>query len=141
MVGLVSPDVVLALFVLSVLGFIGTLILIPIILVNLPSDYFDERRPRLWLEQYPPLIRWSGMAIKNLVGFVFFLAGLAMLFLPGQGVLTMLIGISLMDFPGKRHLERKFISNATVLKGVNKIREKFGRPPLVVPHPSSPSHR
>lgn len=134
---LFSKDILLSLFILSIVGFIGTLIAVPIILVKLPPHYFDERHPRTWLETHHPFIRWSGIALKNLVGLVFFLAGIAMLFLPGQGVLTMLIGISLMDFPGKRNLERKFIAQPAVLKTINKIRQKFGEPPLVVePAPS-----
>jgi len=61
-------------------------------------------------------------------------AGIAMLVLPGQGILTMLIGISLVDFPGKRQLERKLIGQPAVLNTINKVREKFGRPPLTVAH-------
>jgi hypothetical protein len=66
------------------------------------------------------------------VGLVFLLAGFAMLFLPGQGILTMLIGISLMDFPGKRMLERKLVGRPAVLKTINMMRAKFDRPPLTV---------
>jgi hypothetical protein len=122
-----------ALGLLSAILFIGTLIAIPIILVRLPVDYFDERRMRhKWLENRPALVRIVAYALKNLVGIVFLLAGIAMLFLPGQGVLTILLGISLMDFPGKHRLERKLIGHPTVLSAINKIREKFGRAPLVV---------
>jgi hypothetical protein len=55
-----------------------------------------------------------------------------MLVLPGQGVLTILLGIALLDLPGKRHLERRLIALPTVLRTINKLREKFGRPPLTV---------
>jgi hypothetical protein len=55
-----------------------------------------------------------------------------MLFLPGQGILTMLIGISLMNFPGKHHLEAKLIGQPTVLSAINAMRKKFGKPPLVL---------
>jgi hypothetical protein len=57
-----------------------------------------------------------------------------MLVLPGQGILTMLIGISLVDFPGKRQLERKLIGQPAVLNTINRVREKFGQPPLTVAH-------
>jgi hypothetical protein len=46
----------------------------------------------------------------------------------------MLSGISLVDFPGKRQLERKLIGQPAVLNTINKVREKFGRPPLTVAH-------
>jgi hypothetical protein len=68
------------------------------------------------------------------IGFVLLAAGIAMLVLPGQGILTMLIGISLVDFPGKRQLERKLIGQPAVLNAINKMRQRFGQPPLTVAH-------
>jgi hypothetical protein len=73
-----------------------------------------------------------GLIIKNFAGFGFILAGFIMLFLPGQGILTMLIGISLIDFPRKRELEAKIIGNANILNTINKLRNKFGKSPLTV---------
>ena len=70
--------------------------------------------------------------IKNAVGIVFLLAGIAMLFLPGQGLLTMLIGISLMDFPRKRQLEAKMVGQPTLLGVINNMRRKFDKPPLTL---------
>lgn len=127
-----SKDVLLGLFVLSIVGFIGSLIAIPFILVRLPPHYFDERHPRTWMENHHPVLRLTGLILKNMVGLVFLLAGFAMLFLPGQGILTMLIGVSLMDFPGKRRLERKLIGQPAVLKTINAVRAKFDHPPLTV---------
>jgi len=129
---LLSAKAWFALGILSAAFFVGTLIAIPIILIRLPVDYFDERKHRPWLENHHPIVRITAYVLKNLVGVVFLVAGIAMLFLPGQGVLTVLLGISLMDFPGKRKLERKLIGNPTVLSSINKIREKFDRAPLVV---------
>ena len=127
-----SKDVLLSLFVLSVVCFVVSLIAIPFLLVRLPPHYFDERHPRTWLRDHHPVLRLIGLGLKNALGVVVFLAGIAMLFLPGQGLLTMLIGISLLDFPGKRHLERRLVGQPTVLKTINKLREKFDRPPLTV---------
>jgi len=127
-----SHEVLWSLFVLSIVGFIGSLIVIPFILVRLPPQYFDVRYPRTWMKEDHPVLRWVGLILKNVVGVVFFLAGVAMLFLPGQGLLTMLIGLSLVDFPGKRRLESKLIGQATVLKTINALRHKFGQPPLTV---------
>jgi len=132
---LFSKEVLLALFVFSVVGFVGSLIAIPFILIRLPPHYFDERYPRTWMEDHHPILRLIGHVIKNAVGVVLLLAGVAMLFLPGQGILTMLIGVSLLDFPGKRHLEAKLISQPTVLKTINGLRERFGQPPLTVADP------
>lgn len=116
----------------SLIGFIGTLIAIPFIMVRLPSDYFDTRVPRHWMKDHHPVLRLIGLILKNAVGIVFLLAGFAMLFLPGQGILTMLIGISLMDFPRKRELEARIVGQPTVLQALNAMRAKFEKPPLTL---------
>ena len=128
----ISNQVLLFLGILSAVFFVGSLIVIPILLVRLPVDYFDERQPRVWLQGYPSVIRVTTFVLKNLVGAVFVLAGIAMLVLPGQGILTILIGLSIVDFPGKRRLERSLLGRPTVLNAINTIRAKFGKPPLVI---------
>ena len=115
----IPVDVLIGLTVASAIGFVGSLIAIPMILVRLPADYFDTRTPRHWMKDHHPALRLSGLIAKNLVGIVFLVAGFAMLFLPGQGLLTMLIGISLMDFPGKRQLEAKMVGQPTLLSVIN----------------------
>jgi len=116
----------------SVVGFAGSLIAIPWILVRLPDDYFDTRVPRHWMKDRHPVLRTLGLLIKNVAGLVFLLAGIAMLVLPGQGVLTILIGVSLIDFPGKQRLEAQIVRQRLVLQSINAIRLRFGRPPLVL---------
>ena len=128
----VPVDVLIGLTMASAIGFIGSLIAIPLILVRLPADYFDTRTPRHWMKDHHPVLRLSGLLVKNVVGVVFFLAGFAMLFLPGQGLLTMLIGISLMDFPRKREIEAKMVGQPTLLSIINSMRRKFDKPPLTL---------
>jgi hypothetical protein len=128
----IPVDVLIGLTVASAIGFIGSLIAIPLILVRLPADYFDTRTPRHWMKDHHPALRLMGLVAKNVMGIVFLLAGFAMLFLPGQGVLTMLIGISLMDFPGKRALEARMVGQPTLLGVINSMRQKFGKPPLTL---------
>src|SRR5262245_28185786 len=134
---IIPVKVLVGLTVASVVGFIGSLIAIPLILVRLPPDYFDTRVPRHWMKDHHPVLRVIGLVVKNAVGVVFLLAGFAMLFLPGQGILTMLVGISLMNFPGKHQLEAKLIGLPTVLSAINAMRNKFNKPPLIIaPDPS-----
>lgn len=128
----VSTDTLVTLTVLSIVFFVGSLIAIPFILVRLPTDFFDVRVPRPWMEDHHPVLRILGHLIKNMIGAIFLFAGFLMLFLPGQGILTMLIGISMLDFPGKRRLEAKMIGQPTVLHAINSMREKLGKPPLVI---------
>ncbi len=128
----VPASVLIWFAVSSVVMFVGTLIAIPIILMRLPADYFDTRIPRPWMENHHPLLRVLGHIVKNVVGAIFLFAGFLMLFLPGQGVLTMLIGLSLIEFPGKRRVEAKIVGQSTVLNTINAMRAKFGKPPLII---------
>lgn len=130
-----SSSFVWSVFILSIATFIGSLIAIPWILLRLPPHYFDERHPRTWLLDHHPVLRALALGLKNVFGALFLMAGIAMLVLPGQGLLTMLIGLSLLDFPGKRTFERKIISVPLISMTINRLREQFGRPPLIVyPH-------
>lgn len=128
----IPVDVLIGLAVAGAIGFIGSLIAIPLILVRLPADYFDTRTPRHWMKDHHPLLRLLGLVVKNVLGVVFLLAGFAMLFLPGQGLLTMLVGVSLMDFPRKRELEAKMVGQPTLLGIINTMRHKFDKPPLIL---------
>ena len=128
----VPANVLIWFAVSSVFMFVGTLIAIPIILMRLPADYFDVRTPRPWMENHHPILRMIGHVVKNVVGAIFLFAGFLMLFLPGQGVLTMLIGLSLIEFPGKRRVEAKIVGQSTVLSTINAMRAKFDKPPLII---------
>ena len=128
----IPGNVLIAIFIVSIIAFVGTLLAIPAILLRLPEDYFDEEKPHTWMETYHPIIRKISLFLKNGVGYIFLLAGIAMLVLPGQGILTMLIGVSLIDFPGKRKFEKKLICLPGVLKTINALRQKYGKPPLSV---------
>jgi hypothetical protein len=129
---LVSPTALEFLFLVSIVSFVASLIAIPWILIRLPQDYFYERHPQTWLKSHHPVLRLFVLVLKNLVGGILVLGGIAMLVLPGQGLLTMLIGVSLMDFPGKRTIERKLVSQPFVLQAINRVRQRFDRPPLQV---------
>ncbi len=100
--------------------------------MRLPEDYFDMRVARKFLPRANPALRSVAVVAKNLIGLVLLLAGIAMLVLPGQGVLTILIGVSLMDFPKKRLLESKLIGQPLVFSGINRLRARFHKPPLTL---------
>lgn len=74
---------------------------------------------------------------KNLVGLVLLIAGIAMLVLPGQGLLTIAVGLVLIDFPGKFRLERWLATRRPVWRSLNWLRKRAGRPELTRPEPSS----
>ena len=68
---------------------------------------------------------------KIIFGLVLFICGLAMLVLPGQGLITMLIGLSLIPFPGKHKLENKLLARKSVRSSLNWIRIKAKKPPFI----------
>lgn len=115
---------------LSGLTFFGTLIVIPILVMRIPADYFTCSYQHT--HAHRSVLRYCGLVVKNAFGLLCILAGLAMLVLPGQGVLTILIGIMLMNFPGKRALELRIVQQSAVLQALNWMRTRVHRPPLVV---------
>jgi len=121
----------IAMAVLSAAVFVLSLASVPWLVSRIPTDYFDtSRRPTLPWAEHHPLVRWPLLVLKNLTGLVFLAAGIAMLVLPGQGLLTMLAGLVLMNFPGKYRLERWLIRQPAVLGTVNWLRRRRGREPL-----------
>ena len=116
----------------SAIIFVATLIAIPMLIVRLPTDYFVRDDVRLW-DGLRREVRIAVFGAKNLLGGVLLAAGLSMLVLPGQGVLTILVAIMLLDFPGKRRLERWLIRRHAIHRMLNWIRARRHRPPLELP--------
>lgn len=122
-------------FCLSVLTFFGSLIVVPLVVIRMPADYFVRSSPGPdgWRASHP-LMRAALRFMKNVVGLVFLVAGLIMLFTPGQGILSALVGLSLLDIPGKKAWERRVIAHPRVYRVLNRIRRKAGRPCLQLPN-------
>jgi UPF0716 family protein affecting phage T7 exclusion len=72
--------------------------------------------------------------LRNGVGGILLILGILMLVLPGQGLLTIIVALTMLDFPKKRQLTRRLLSRPTVLKLINSIRHRFQRPPLKAPN-------
>ena len=118
---------------LFLLSLVGSAAVAAIVLCRLPADYLlvdaaappDDDRPR-WLQ----ILRRIG---KNLLGGLLVLLGVVLSLpgVPGQGILTILLGVMLLDVPGKRDLERRIMSRPAVFKSINRLRERFGHPPLL----------
>ena len=121
---------------LSVLMFVGSLVLVTVLIVRMPADYFAHRRPPpdSWRGQHP-IIRILVLLIKNVVGVLLVVIGVVLSLpgVPGQGVLTILIGLTMLNFPGKRRLELAVVRSRPVNRAINWIRTKYHRPPLDVP--------
>jgi len=75
---------------------------------------------------------------RNVVGWILVVVGLVLSLpgIPGPGILVLLIGLFLIDFPGKAKLQRKILSSPAVTRPANRLRRLFGKAPLELPqHP------
>ncbi len=122
-------------------SFVLSALFVVIVLVKLPPTYFLDRPKRqLWVDQHLA-IRTILRLLKNLVGLFLVAAGvlLSLPGVPGQGILTVAIGIILLDFPGKRRLERSVVSRPRIGATIDRIRRRFGQPPLQFSEEVAPS--
>ena len=129
----INPEWLVAIGVASAVMFVLSLLIVPIVIVRIPDNYFrrSQRKVPPWVKHHP-ILRYLLISAKNVLGFVLLIMGILMLVLPGQGLLTMLLGIALIDFPKKYLLERRIIKVPSVLKSINWIRKKAKRNPLLV---------
>lgn len=122
------------LIAVSVATLLIGVLLAPAMILRIPADYFlSERRVPLVERSRHPAVRLLLLALKNLLGAVLLLAGIAMLFLPGQGLLTLLAGLVIMNYPGKYRFERWLVRRPYVLSAMNWLRTRYGRSPLEAP--------
>ena len=118
----------------SVVMFVVGSAVVTFVLVKLPANYFHSSHAREFLAERHPVLRAVGIAAKNVLGVVFVVLGVIMAVpgVPGPGVLTVLLGVMMLDFPGKRDLEARFLGQPRVYSAVNSLRAKFGKPPLIL---------
>lgn len=116
----------------TVITIIASYGLIVIGMIKIPADYFSSTYVKEIKHDKHFTLRWSAFIIKNIVGFLLIIAGIIMIFTPGPGVPTILLGLVMMDIPGKRPLEAKLIQRPLVLSAVNELRAKYNKPPLIM---------
>lgn len=111
----------------SLLLFLATLVAVPLVVTRLPADYFVRPTRSEWRKSSQlPLATACFGALKNLVGLVLVVLGAVMLVTPGQGLLTLLVGLLLMNFPGKYRLERWLVLRPGMLPALNWLRRRQG---------------
>lgn len=119
---------------LSLLTIVLSMIIVPILIVRMQPDYFLEQRDTdLSVETRQPIVHLLAKLAKNIIGGILLIGGVLMCLLPGQGLLTILIGLAVMDFPGKRRAEIWLFRRKPINWAVNKIRTKANRSPLLLP--------
>lgn len=105
-------------------------LLVPFLIARMPADFYAEDNHRRRILEDQPLLRIAFLAVKNLLGAALLLAGIAMLVLPGQGILTILAALALLNFPGKRRLELSILRRPAITKSINWLRRRAGRKAL-----------
>ena len=120
-------------------GSLGSLVLsgvlVSLVLLALPADHYSKGRIA------PVAASVNGgvvslfasgvlLVVRNVLGWLFVLAGIAMLVLPGQGLLSILAGLVLIDFPGKRRVELRLLASHVVRDAMNWLRRRAGKPPF-----------
>ncbi len=116
----------------TVAGVIASYGLIIIGMIKIPANYFSSSYVKEISSDKHFFVRWGALIVKNLIGFLLIVAGIVMIFTPGPGVPTILLGLIMMDIPGKRPLEAKLIQRPMVLSAVNDLRAKYNKPPLIM---------
>ncbi len=116
--------------------FLGSLLIsflaIGVVMVKIPANYFSSHYKQDFLPNSSWAVRWGAVIAKNILGVFLIALGIVLSLpgVPGQGVLTILLGLIMIDIPGKRPIEARIIKRPTVLAAINNLRERYGKPQL-----------
>jgi len=120
---------------IGILVFLGTFLvnlgIVSVILVKLPKDHFKSDKSKR-VSGSNATVRVLEVIGKNVAGWLLIALGIVLSVpgVPGQGLLTILLGVMLVDFPGKHRLEQKLLSRPGIIHTINRLRGRFGKPAL-----------
>jgi hypothetical protein len=103
--------------------------------LSIPADHFKRAgRTSAPVRPRHPLLRWSASLVRNVFGAVLVTLGavMALPLVPGPGLVFILLGLSVLDFPGKHAMERRLIRVPGVTRFMNDVRVRFGKAPLIL---------
>lgn len=116
--------------------FLGSLLIsflaIGVVMVKIPANYFSSHYKQDFMPNSSWAVRWGAVIAKNILGLFLIALGIVLSLpgVPGQGVLTILLGLIMIDIPGKRPLEARIIKRPAVLAAINNLRNRYGKPQL-----------
>lgn len=118
-------------FVLSVVISYGAIM---VVLVKIPANYFSSQYQSRFQSDKRFMVRWGATIFKNVLGVILLVVGIIFSIpgMPGPGLITILLGLVMIDIPGKRPLETRLLKHPTVLSAVNNVRAKYNKPPLIM---------
>ena len=123
-----------SLIITSVLLSAISIVVSMVAVIFIPENYFVGSKAPDWVSRRHPVLRWTLRILRNILGWALIVLGILLSLpgIPGQGLLTVLLGLMLTEFPGKRRLEKRLVRQSTVRKTVDRIRARFGAKPLVL---------
>ena len=110
----------------SLVVMVMSIALLPWIVSRIPKNYFARKR------RTHKKSGWLIWLFRNIVGGVLIFAGILMLMLPGQGILTILAGLYVVDAQWKFRLERRLVGLPGILRSINWIRRRRNQPDLEI---------
>jgi hypothetical protein len=133
-------DIWASMTLMNVIIFVGAflfsvllnIVVIAIVFVKIPANYFSTHYQQDFMPDSSWHKRWGAFVLKNLAGAAMILIGIVQLIGPGQGILSILTGVILLDIPGKRPFEAKLIGRPAILAAANKLRAKYNKAPLMM---------
>lgn len=107
---------------------------IALVMVKIPENYFSSHYKRDFMPGSTWLVRWGAVILKNILGVFLVALGIVLSLpgVPGQGFLTIFLGIIMLDIPGKRPWEAKIIKRPSILSTINNLRARYNKPPLLL---------
>ena len=108
-----------------------TILATPWVVSRLPSDYLLRRLDGPKLKGFG---RKLLSLLRGFIGLLIVLLGLIMMITPGPGVVMMLLGISVAEFPGKNRLLVYLATRPSVLASLNWMRRRHDKPPFINPN-------
>ena len=116
--------------IFGIVTLVATVFGLPAVLGRIPPDYFVAP---------PQPTRLRTRILRNAIGWPLLLLGIALIPLPGQGLLTVLAGLVLVDMPGKRALTLLLLRQRPIRAAVDLLRARRGVPPLLLEDPPTAS--
>ena len=126
------PQILITTAGLSILLLVVSIIVLPLLIVRIPHDYFSRANTQHRKLKNRTLAGLFLGLFRNLFALIVIVMGIIMLVLPGQGLLTILAGFFLLDIPAKYALERRIVSQPSILKSINWIRKRRNKLPLTL---------
>lgn len=128
-----DPVMLLVMGAVSVLGMALVVAATHLVVRQMPIDYFRNRNAEIGHAGGSKAGRTAKEIGRNVAGVLLFIAGIVMMLTPGPGVLALLLGLILVDFPGRRRLLTRIAKGRKMREKLNGMRRRVHREPFDFP--------